>query len=96
MPRSVTITTPIPTLEEFGEELGLSKARQRSLVPIFIERRGTGNYVVRRPNSERASAVLRTQREAIERARELNPNAHVLVERVRSTSTGASDKWRRP
>lgn len=95
MSRSITITTPIPTLEEFGESIGLSKARRRSLTPIFIERRSQGDYAVRRHGSERASGVLPTQREAIERARELSPNGHVLVERVRDTSAGSKDRWRR-
>jgi hypothetical protein len=63
---------------------------------IFVERRGEGDYAVRRPDSDRASDVLPTQSEAIERAHELNPNGHVLVERVRDTSVGGRDKWRRP
>jgi Uncharacterized protein conserved in bacteria (DUF2188) len=36
---------------------------------IYIERRPEGDYAVRRANSERASDVLPTQHEAIERAR---------------------------
>ena len=32
---------------------------------LFVERRPEGDYAVRRPNSERASAVLPTQAEAI-------------------------------
>ena len=95
MNRSVTITTPIPTLEEFGESIGLSKARRKSLAPIFIERRSQGNYAVRRLGAERASVILPTQREAIERAREISPDSQVLVERVRDTSTGR-DRWRKP
>lgn len=95
MSRSVKITTPIPTLEEFAESLGLSKARQKSLGPIFIERSSEGRYTVRRYGTDRASIVVSTQREAIERARELNPNSQVLVERVRDKSTGNRDKWRR-
>jgi hypothetical protein len=63
---------------------------------IFVERRDAGDYAVRRPNSDRASDVLPTQRDAIERARELNPDGPVLVERVRDTSVGGRDKWRRP
>jgi hypothetical protein len=35
MVRSVKITTPIPSLEEFGRSLGLSKARQRALMQIM-------------------------------------------------------------
>lgn len=96
MGRSVKITTPIPTLEEFGENLGLSKTRQRSLAPIFIERRPQGDYVVRRPGSERASRVFSTQREAVERARELSPNRTILVERVRDTAVNSRDRWRKP
>jgi hypothetical protein len=40
MTRSVIVTTPIPTLEEFGKRLGLSKARQKSLMQIMM---GGGN-----------------------------------------------------
>jgi hypothetical protein len=64
---------------------------------IFIERRDDqGDYAIRRPNSERASDVLPTQREAIERARELDWNARILVERVRNTDNGRRDHWRKP
>jgi hypothetical protein len=63
---------------------------------LFVERRPEGDYAVRRPNSDRASAVLPTQAEAIERARELNPGKTPLVERVRHTDRGTPDKWRKP
>jgi hypothetical protein len=63
---------------------------------IFIERRPQGDYAIRRPGSERASGVEPTQREAIERGREIAPNAAVLVERVRTTQNGGRDKWRKP
>ena len=63
---------------------------------LFVERRPQGDYAVRRPNSDRASAVSPTQGEAIERARELNPDAELLVERVRNTDRGHPDKWRKP
>lgn len=63
---------------------------------LFVEQRPQGDYAVRRPDSERASAVSPTQAEAIERARELNPGVPPLVERVRDTSAGGRDKWRRP
>ncbi len=46
-----------------------------SPVKLFVERRPQGDYAVRRSSSERASDVLPTQREAIERARELNINS---------------------
>jgi Uncharacterized protein conserved in bacteria (DUF2188) len=95
MARPVRVTTPVPTLEEFGENLGLSKARQKSLNPIFVERRPQGDYSIRRRGSERASHVLPTQREAVDRAREISPNGTILVERVRDTSRGSQDRWRK-
>ena len=63
---------------------------------IYIERRPTRDYAVRRPGSERASAVERTQAQAIERGREIAPNAAIHVERVRHTSNGRPDEWRNP
>lgn len=62
---------------------------------VFIERRpGEGDYAVRKPGSERASAVLPTQAEAIDWAQQRG--ADVFVERVRQTKAGIPDKWRRP
>lgn len=63
---------------------------------LFVERRPEGDYAVRKPNSARASAVEATQAAAIERARELNNGKAPLVERVRYTSVGKPDKWRKP
>lgn len=63
---------------------------------LYIERRPEGDYAVRRPGSERASDVKPTQGEAIERARELDPDAAILVERVRHARVGKPDKWRKP
>ncbi len=62
---------------------------------LFIERRDDGKYKVLKPNAERASAVTDTQKEAIKRARELNPGAAIHVERVRKVGPGP-DKWRKP
>lgn len=64
---------------------------------LFVERRPEGDYAVRKPNSERASAISPTQAEAIGRARDLSHGkAQVLVERVRNTTGGKPDKWRKP
>jgi hypothetical protein len=63
---------------------------------IFVERRPEGDYAVRRGGSERASAVEPTQAKAIERAKELEPKVTPHVERVRDTSVGGRDKWRKP
>ena len=62
---------------------------------LYVERRPQRDYAIRRANSRRASDVKPTQREAIERARGLNPNGMPLVERVRNTSRGHPDKWRK-
>ena len=64
---------------------------------LFIERREEeGDYAIRRPDGERVSGHEATQAEAIERAREIDPNAAILVERVRNTGRGHRDKWRKP
>jgi hypothetical protein len=62
---------------------------------MYVERRPEGDYAVRRANSDRASDVLSKQRDAIERARELSPDSRPHVERVRNTSVGSPDKWRK-
>lgn len=62
---------------------------------LFVERRPQGDYAVRRSDSDRASAVLPTQEEAIKRAQEMEYSG-ILVERVRNTSVGDRDKWRKP
>ena len=48
MPRSVTISTPVPTLEEFGESLGLSKRRQGMLLRLARRGAASDGVVVRR------------------------------------------------
>jgi Uncharacterized protein conserved in bacteria (DUF2188) len=64
---------------------------------LFVERRpDEGDYAIRRPGAGRISDHESTQAEAIDRAREIDPNASVLVERVRNTDRGHRDKWRRP
>jgi hypothetical protein len=62
---------------------------------IFVEKRTEGDYAVRRPNSERASDVLPTQAEAITRAKELTKGGSPVVERVRKTTGGKPDQWRK-
>jgi hypothetical protein len=64
---------------------------------LYIERRtDEGDYAIRKPGSTKASDVCDTQAEAIERAGEIDPNAAILVERVRNTNRGSRDKWRKP
>ena len=60
----------------------------------FIEQNDDGKFAVRAKGSDRASALFDTQAEGIAHARELNPDDHPDVERVRHTATGDPDKWR--
>lgn len=62
---------------------------------FFIEQRARGDFAIRKPNSQRASGTAETQKQAIAKARELNPNAEVHVERVRDMGTGSRGKWRK-
>jgi uncharacterized protein YdaT len=76
----------------------ISLHRQRCNVSTdkhyFIEKTDDG-YATRAKGSDRASAVSGTQKEAIERARELNPHDHPDVARVRHTENGGPDRWRK-
>lgn len=47
MARTVEITTPIPTLKEVGDTLGLSKERRRRLISI-VRNSSAGQLVVRK------------------------------------------------
>jgi len=62
---------------------------------FFIEKRDQGDYAVRRPNAKRASAVEPTQAKAEKRAREIDPRAVILPARVKHTSKGKPDQWRK-
>jgi hypothetical protein len=62
---------------------------------FFIEQRTQGDFAIRKPNSQRASGTAETQKQAIAKARELNPNADIHVERVRDMGTGSPGKWRK-
>jgi len=60
----------------------------------FIEQTDDGRYAVRAKGSQRASDIVNTQRQAIQRVKELNPSDHPDVERVRKTRVGEPNKWR--
>jgi hypothetical protein len=63
---------------------------------FFIKQRDDDDYAIRKPKSSRASAIEATQAEAIARARQINPDATIHVERVRNTDKGTRDHWRKP
>jgi hypothetical protein len=60
----------------------------------FIERNGNGGYRVVAARAQRASAIAKTEKEAIVLARRFNPSDHPDVSRVRSTKAGGPDQWR--
>ena len=60
----------------------------------FIEKNDDGKFTTTAKGAARASGVFDTQREAIDYAKQLNPNDKPDVERVRDTSGGDRDKWR--
>jgi hypothetical protein len=89
---------PEPTVVSgvfFGVSYSQERGARMAQNAVYIERREQGDYAVRKPGSERASAILPTQAKAIERAREMDPDAAVHVERVRDTNVGGRDKWRK-
>jgi uncharacterized protein YdaT len=62
----------------------------------YIERNGEGDYSLKKGGAKRASAIEDTQEEAIKRAREIDAEAPIHVERQRRTGRGLPDKWRKP
>jgi len=50
-------------------------------------------YSVKAAGAKRASAILPTQKEAIEKAKELNPDLKPHVTRVRNTAVGHPDQF---
>jgi hypothetical protein len=75
---------------------GAERRKRMSNKDLFIERREQGDFAVRRANAERASVVAPTQAKAIAEARRLEPDATIMVERVRYTNARKPDKWRKP
>jgi uncharacterized protein YdaT len=60
----------------------------------FVEQNKRGKFTVRAKGAKRASAVLESQNDAIERAKELNAADHADIERVRNVANGGRDQWR--
>jgi hypothetical protein len=63
---------------------------------LYVEKReDKGDFAVRKANAKRASATAPTQAEAIQIARKMNPGHAPDVERVRYTSAGKPNQWRK-
>ena len=63
------------------------------MTSLYITKTEDKRFAIRKPGSERDSAILPSQSEAIERAREMNPNAAIYVERLRKATVGGRDRW---
>ena len=63
---------------------------------IYIERGDDGKYRAKHAHGASTGIVTGTQREAIDAVKRQFPGAHPDVERVRNTSGGRRDKWRKP
>jgi hypothetical protein len=55
MAHSVIITTPMPTLDEIGKELGLTRAEQDFLIRL-VDEKGSRRREVHAPKSRSASS----------------------------------------
>ncbi len=55
MAHSVIITTPMPTLDEIGKELGLTRAEQDSLIRL-VDERSVGRPKIHAPKSRSATS----------------------------------------
>jgi hypothetical protein len=68
----VVITTPMPTLDEIGRELGLSAARQKSLIRLVDSNRSrkSNSYAFKTPTtgSRKVSAGTKVNRSTAEKA----------------------------
>jgi hypothetical protein len=60
---------------------------------IYVEREKDGTYVA--TQNHQTVATGDTQREAIDRARRVEPEDPVLAKRIRDTKVDGRDKWRR-
>ncbi|WP_182084412.1 DUF2188 domain-containing protein [Aureimonas sp. ME7] len=62
---------------------------------VRVEPTDDGRYKVKRKNAKRASAIVDTQKEGIERARELEPGQAPIVKRVRRSPGQKKGTWRK-
>jgi hypothetical protein len=56
---AVKLKTPIPTLEQVGKELGLSKTRQNRLLSIVRRDSSSGQFTSSKRNSSRSLSTTK-------------------------------------
>lgn len=81
-------------IESVGEPTTAPKPLAKSKAPK-IEKRDDGTYAVKRAGKTKASAVTATQKEAVARARALEPGAGPIVKRERKSPEGKRGTWRK-
>lgn len=62
---------------------------------LYVERLPNMNYGVKESHDKKPLVTATTQAKAIKKAQQMDPK-QLLVERVRMTSKGRRDKWRKP
>lgn len=62
---------------------------------LRVKKRPDGRFEVKKPGSKRASAIRPTQGEALDRARELDPDHAPIAKRVRKSPVGKRGTWRK-
>ena len=84
------IRTAIAQVLRDGAGAGVARKRD-----VYVEPRDAGDFAVRRQGANRASDVLPTQKDAIERALDLAPDKAPVVRRVRNAKGGKAGQWRK-
>jgi predicted DNA binding CopG/RHH family protein len=63
---------------------------------VFAKRRHEGDFAVQKPESKRVVASFSTREKAVEKVRKLSSDSDPAAQRVRRTSAGKPDQWRKP
>lgn len=79
-------------LEEVGAAPNAKPLRETDA--LRVEQRADGKFGVKRKGAKRASAVVETQRDAIAKAKELEPGKAPIAKRVRRSRAGKKGAWR--
>ena len=61
-----------------------------------VEQRPDGMFAVVMPGKSKASAKKATQKEALDRAKELDPGSRPIAKRTRTSKGGRKGTWRQP
>lgn len=81
-------------IADIGKSTPSTKPLAKSKAPR-IEKRDDGTYSVKRAGKKKASAVTATQKEAVARARQLEPGNAPIVKRERKSTEGKRGQWRK-